>query len=83
MLTDEENKLNKAVALKLAAELNRALGIPEDCDQVPAPPPIYDKAEFAAKLRATVASFYKLREAVTATTLHAAVWAKRKTTTWR
>ena len=84
MISDEKNERNKEAALKLLAETNEALGIPEtanDPNRVDAS--ALAEPENRSRIKALVAEFNRLRAEGIGTTLHKDIWASWRKRSWK
>ena len=83
-MNDEQNEKNKKAALKLLAEMNAALGIPESANDPSAVcASALAKPENRARIKALVAEFNRLRAEGIGAGLHEFVWKSWKARSWK
>lgn len=83
MISDEKNEQNKKAALKLLAETNKAMGIPEVCNRVRATVGSVDLADIRGRVQLLLTEFHRLKAATVGATLYADVWKAWKARTWK
>ena len=84
MITDKQNEKNREAALKLLAETNAALGIPEAPNR-PEGVNAFQASQpgYQDWLKAKLSEFHRMRAEATGATLFADVWKAWKRRSWK